>query len=377
MIISRTPFRISFFGGGTDYPVWYRENEGAVLATTIDKYCYISCRYLPPFFENKHRIVYSKIEAVKEISEIEHPSVRATLQFMDIKDGVEIHHDGDLPARTGLGSSSSFTVGLLNTLYALKGIMPTKTQLAQDAINIEQNILKENVGSQDQVLAAFGGFNKIQFKADDSFHINPIIIDGGRLQQLQDHLMFCFTGFSRFASVVAKSQIENTNNRRHELWIIRQMVDEAIAILSNSKRDIVEFGALLHESWKLKKSLSDKITTPQIDGIYESARASGAIGGKLIGAGGGGFMLVFAKPADQPSIKEKLKGVLLVPFQFENNGSQIIVYQPAKQRVESREFIAKTLIDKVRERMATKESLCSHAEQTGEPENKKTNGRVM
>ncbi len=359
MIISRTPFRISFFGGGTDYPVWYRENEGAVLATTIDKYCYITCRYLPPFFEHKHRVVYSKIEAVSDVSEIQHPAVRATLQFMDIQDGVEIHHDGDLPARTGLGSSSSFTVGLLHTLYALKGIMPTKTQLAQDAINIEQNILKENVGSQDQVLASFGGFNKVIFKADDSFQINPIIIDGDRLQQLQDHLMFCFTGFSRYASEVAKSQIENTNNRRHELWIIRQMVDEAIAILNNSKRDIVEFGALLHESWKLKKSLSDKITTPQIDAIYESARESGAVGGKLIGAGGGGFMLIFAKPEDQPRIKERLKGVLLVPFRFENNGSQIIVYQPVKQRVESREFIAKPHVVKVKERMAKKESLSS------------------
>lgn len=359
MIISRTPYRISFFGGGTDYPAWYRENEGAVLATTIDKYCYITCRYLPPFFDHKHRVVYSKIEDVKEISEIEHPSVRATLQFMGITDGVEIHHDGDLPARTGLGSSSSFTVGLLHSLYALKGIMPTKTQLAQDAINIEQNMLKENVGSQDQVLAAFGGFNKILFKSDDTFHINPIIMDSNRLQQLQDHLVFCFTGFSRYASEVAKSQIENINKRRHELWVIRQMVDEAIAILSNSKRDITEFGTLLHESWKLKKSLSDKITTPQIDEIYESARESGAIGGKLIGAGGGGFMLLFAKPEDQAKIKEKLKGVLLVPFQFESNGSQIIVYQPVKQRVESREFIAMALIDKVRERMATKESLSS------------------
>ncbi len=357
MIISRTPFRISFFGGGTDYPVWYRENEGAVLATTIDKYCYISCRYLPPFFEHKHRVVYSKIEAVKEISEIEHPSVKATLHFMDVTDGVEIHHDGDLPARTGLGSSSSFTVGLLHALYALKGIMPTKTQLAQDAINIEQNIIKENVGSQDQVLASFGGFNKILFKSDNSFHVNPIIIDNDRVRQLQDHLMLYFTGFSRYASEVAKSQIANTSNRRHELWIIRQMVDEAITILNNSKRDITEFGALLHESWKLKKSLSDKITTPQIDAIYESARESGAIGGKLIGAGGGGFMLVFAKPEDQPKIKKCLKGVLLVPFRLENNGSQIIVYQPQIQRVENRELIARPHVVKIRERMIHKESL--------------------
>ncbi len=357
MIISRTPFRISFFGGGTDYPVWYRENEGAVLATTIDKYCYITCRYLPPFFEHKYRIVYSEIEGVKEISEIKHPSARVTLQFMNITDGVEIHYDGDLPARTGLGSSSSFTVGLLHVLYALKGVMPTKTQLAQDAINIEQNIITENVGSQDQILASFGGFNKITFNANNSFHVNPIIVSNDKLQQLQNHLMFYFTGFSRYASDIAKSQIENTGNGngRHELWIMRQMVDEAITILNNGKRDIVEFGKLLHESWKLKKSLSDKITTPQIDMIYESAMGAGAIGGKLIGAGGGGFILIFAKPEDQPKIKEKLKGILLVPFSFENYGSQIIVYQPEKQRVESRGISIQPKVLRVMAKLGQKE----------------------
>lgn len=355
MIISRTPFRVSFFGGGTDYPVWYKENDGAVLATTIDKYCYITCRYLPPFFEHKYRVVYSKMEVVKEISEIEHPSARATLQFMNITDGIEIHHDGDLPARTGLGSSSSFTVGLLHVLYALKGVMPTKMQLAQDAINIEQNIIKENVGSQDQVLASCGGFNKISFKADGTFHVNPIIINNGRLQQLQDHLMLFFTGFSRYASDVAKSQIENTNNKKHELWIMHQMVDEAILILNNNKRDIKEFGNLLHESWKLKKSLSDKISNPQIDMIYESAREAGALGGKVIGAGGGGFILIFAKPEDQPKIKEKLKGILLVPFNFENYGSQIIVYQPEKQRVESRGISIQPRVLRVMAKLGQKE----------------------
>lgn len=355
MIISRTPFRISFFGGGTDYPVWYRENEGAVLATTIDKYCYITCRYLPPFFEHKYRIVYSEIEGVKEISEIEHPSARATLQFMNITDGVEIHHDGDLPARTGLGSSSSFTVGLLHALYALKGIMPTKMQLAQDAINIEQNIIKENVGSQDQILASFGGFNKITFNADNSFHVNPMIVSNDKLQQLQNHLMFYFTGFSRFASDIAKSQVENTNNKKHELWIMRQMVDEAILILNNGKRDITEFGTLLHESWKLKKSLSDKISNPQIDAIYESAREAGAIGGKLIGAGGGGFILIFAKPEDQHKIKENLKGLLSVPFKFDYQGSQIIVYQPEEQRVESKEVSINPSVLRVMARLERKD----------------------
>ncbi|MCF6149097.1 MAG: kinase [Candidatus Kuenenia sp.] len=328
MIISRTPFRISFFGGGTDYPGWYKENEGAVLATTIDKYCYITCRYLPPFFDHKHRIVYSKIESVKDVSEIQHPSVKATLQFMNIEDGLEIHHDGDLPKMTGLGSSSSFTVGLLHALYALKGRMPTKSQLAHDAIKVEQDIIKEHVGSQDQVLASFGGFNKIIFNNTYTFQINPIIINSDKLLLLQKHLMFFFTGFSRYASDIAKSKIENIDKKRHELWIIRQMVEEALTILNNESRDITEFGKLLHESWKLKKSLSDKVSNSEIDGIYDAAQSAGAIGGKLIGAGGGGFMLLFARPEDQPRIKEKLKNLLLVPFKFENNGTQIIVYQP-------------------------------------------------
>ncbi|MDR4508974.1 MAG: hypothetical protein MRJ65_12200 [Candidatus Brocadiaceae bacterium] len=330
MIISRTPYRISFFGGGTDYSVWYRENEGAVLSSTIDKYCYITCRYLPPFFEHKHRIVYSKIESVTDISEIRHPSVKATLQFMGINDGLEIHHDGDLPARTGIGSSSSFTVGLLNAIYALKGTMPTRTQLAQDAIEIEHTILKENVGAQDQVSASFGGFNKITFNASNTFQVNPVIVNYNRYQELQNHLMFFFTGFSRFASDIAKSQIENTDKKKHELWIIRQMVDEAISILSKDNNDIGDFGKLLHESWKLKKSLSEKVTMPQIDEIYEIALKAGALGGKLTGAGGGGFMLIFARPEDQPKIREKLKRLLLVPIKFENNGSQIVVYQPGK-----------------------------------------------
>lgn len=328
MVITRTPFRISFFGGGTDYPVYYREHGGAVLATTIDKYCYITCRYLPPFFEHTHRIVYSKIETVKSISEIVHPAVRAVLQFMKINSGVEIHHDGDLPARTGLGSSSSFTVGLLHAIYALKGIMPTKMQLATEAIHIEQNIIKENVGSQDQVCAAFGGFNRIDFGKDDSIKVNPVIISKEKLEELQKCIMFYFTGFSRIASEVAKKQIENTPKKKHELSIMHQMVDEALSILTNEHGDILDFGKLLHEAWKLKKSLTDKISTPEIDNIYEVALSAGAVGGKLLGAGGGGFMIIFAPPEVQPRIKARLTGLLLVPFKFENNGSQVIFYQP-------------------------------------------------
>lgn len=325
MIISRTPFRISFFGGGTDYPIWYKEFGGAVLATTINKYCYITCRYLPPFFRYKSRIVYSYSEEVNSVSEIRHPSARECLRYMKITKGVEIHHDGDLPARTGLGSSSSFTVGLLNTLYALKGIMPTKRQLALDAIHLEQNVMKENVGSQDQVLAAFGGFNYIDFGGRDHIQARPITLNSKRLESLQNHLMLFFTGFSRNASEIAQEQIAGIPQKKKELGAIRQMVDRAVDIL-NSKKGLSEFGRLLHESWMIKRSLSGRISNHHIDTIYEAARRAGALGGKLLGAGGGGFMLIFARPEVQPKIKEKLKGLLLVPFRFETLGSQIVFY---------------------------------------------------
>jgi len=327
MIISKTPFRISFFGGGTDYPVWYRENQGAVLSTAIDKYCYITIRYLPPFFPHKHRIVYSKIEMVNDINEILHPAVRATLKFVNIDKGVEVHHDGDLPAKTGLGSSSSFTVGLLNSLYALKGVIPSKLQLAKEAINIERDILKENVGAQDQVAAAFGGFNKINFNGKDEIKVEPITLNKERIKELDNHLLLYFTGFSRTASEIAKSQIENTPNKKRELSLMYQMVDEAIKIL-NENRDIKDFGKLLHEAWSLKKSLTDKISTPEIDNIYEKALQAGALGGKLLGAGGGGFMVLFVPPENQPGVREKLKNLLEVKFHFENEGSKIIYYNP-------------------------------------------------
>jgi len=326
MIISKTPYRISFFGGGTDYPVWYRENGGAVLATTIDKYCYITGRFLPPFFAHKHRIVYSKVENVKSISQIKHPSVGAILKYMGIGEGVEIHHDGDLPARTGIGSSSSFTVGLLHSLYALKGLMPTKLRLANEAIHIERNILKEHVGSQDQILAASGGFKKISFSGDDDFKLTPVITNHSRLQKLQDHLMLIFTGFSRFASEIAKSQIKNTHKRKSELTSMYSMVDEALKIVIENG-DIKDFGRLLHEAWKLKRSLTDKISTPEIDDIYNTACKSGAIGGKLLGAGGGGFMILFVEPDKQPRVKKSLKNILHVPFKFENSGSEIIFHR--------------------------------------------------
>ena len=326
MIISRTPFRISFLGGGTDYPAWYNDNKGATLATTINKYCYITCRFLPPFFEHKYRIVYSLIERVKEISEIAHPAVKACLKFTKIEDGVEIHHDGDLPARSGLGSSSSFTVGLLHTLYALKGTMLTKRQLALDAIHVEQQLIKESVGSQDQVLAAFGGFNRIDFGGDHQILIKHMAIGKEKIEQLHSHLMLFFTGLSRIASDIACEQIKNIPNRKKELLQMYQMVNEAENILNG--KNIKEFGKLLHESWKFKKSLSDKISMPRIDDIYNTALNAGALGGKLLGAGGGGFILFFVEPGKQAKVKEKLKRLLWVPFNFEDLGSQIIFYQP-------------------------------------------------
>ncbi len=334
MIISRTPFRISFFGGGTDYPVWYREHDGAVLATTIDKYCYISCRYLPPFFEHKSRIVYSKIENVKSNDEIEHQAVRGVLQYMKIDCGVEIHHDGDLPARAGLGSSSAFTVGLLNAIAALKGSMLTKMELTKEAIKIEQEILEENVGSQDQVMAAHGGFCRVDFSRNHDINVTPIILNRDRLTEFQSHLLLYFTGFSRTASEIAKEQIERTKHRKSELKEMCQMVDEGISILGR-ENNLDQFGLLLHEAWKLKRSLTPKISSQRIDEIYEGAREAGATGGKLLGAGGGGFMLVFAKPENHSKIKERLSGLLRVPFGFETMGSQIIFYQPGQHNFDN------------------------------------------
>lgn len=327
MIISKTPLRISFFGGGTDYPAWFKDNRGAVLATTIDKYIYLTCRYLPPFFEHHSRIVWSLIELVKDNTEIKHSSIRACLSFMKIKEGVEIHYDADLPSKTGLGSSSAFTVGLLNSLYALKGQMISKAKLAQEAIYIEQELLKENVGCQDQILATLGGFNLIEFEPEKDFHIQPVTINPQRLKLLENHLMLIFTGFTRVASEIAKTLVKKAQEKNAELKTMHQMVYEAIRIL-NSNTDLSEFGKLLDENWKLKRSLTDRITTPPINEIYFLSRKAGAIGGKLLGAGGGGFMLLFAEPEIHPKIKSKLTQFLHVPFQFENSGSQIIFYQP-------------------------------------------------
>lgn len=330
MIITRTPFRISFFGGGTDYPAWYQEHGGVVLATTIDKYCYISCRYLPPFFSHKHRIVYSQIEIVREITEIKHPAVKAVFEWAGIEKGMEIHHDGDLPARSGLGSSSAFTVGLLHALSALSGRYISKEELASTAIFIEQKMIREHVGSQDQISAAFGGFNRIEFHQNDTFNVSPVILPGERFEELQRHTMLFFTGFSRIASEVAKSKIDNFRNREMELNCMKAMVDEAIDILQNPGDSIDKFGKLLDENWKFKRGLSDRVTNPEIDHIYDEAKRAGALGGKILGAGGGGFLLLFVKPELQVHVRQCLQHLVYVPFKFDNFGSRVIVYQPAQ-----------------------------------------------
>jgi D-glycero-alpha-D-manno-heptose-7-phosphate kinase len=326
VIITRTPFRISFFGGGTDYPIWYREHGGAVLSTSINKYCYISCRYLPPFFDYKYRLRYSSREEVNAINEIAHPSIRECLRFMNIEKGIEMVHTSDIPARSGIGSSSAFTVGLLNALYALLGKMVTKRQLAREAIHIEQDLIKESVGSQDQVSCSFGGLNKIEFGGSNEFYVNPIPLATEKIDLLQKHLMLFFTGFTRNASDIADEQISNTHSKNVELKAMVEMVNQGINILNDNTSDIRDFGKLLHEAWEVKKGLTNSITTDRIDDIYRAAREAGAIGGKLLGAGGGGFMLFFAAPEVQQTIKDRLRKLLYVPFAFENLGTQIIVY---------------------------------------------------
>ncbi len=327
MIITRTPFRISFFGGGTDFPAWYRENGGAVLSTTIDKYCYVSLRKLPPFFDYKHKTVFfSKQEAFNEIDEIQHPAVRETYRFMDVQDGLVMQHDGDLPSHSGLGSSSAFTVGLLHALYALRGKMVSKKRLALEAIHIEQEMIGEAVGSQDQMASAFGGLNRINFSAHNSIEVKPFIITAEKSAHLQNSLMLFFTGFARFAVEIEKDKLQQLDNNKHVLSLMHSIVDAAAEILDGPVSKYDDFGALLHESWLLKKRLSKKVSTDAIDDIYARGMNSGALGGKILGAGGGGFILFFVRPEDRERLRQGLDPLLHVPFRFDALGSQIIYF---------------------------------------------------
>ena len=323
MIISRTPFRISFFGGGTDYPDWYRDNGGSVLASSIDKYCWIFCRRLPPFFEHRLRVVYSNIELCRHFDDIQHPAVRETLRFLDFTEGIEIHHNGDLPARSGMGSSSSFTVGLLHALYALNGAAPGGRQLALESIHIEQEMIRETVGSQDQFCVALGGLNQIVFQPSGEIDVRPLPLTDNRKKELNNHLMLFYTGIRRTASDVAGCYVKTLKDKKQLMVTMREMVDQGIRILTDGG-DINRFGDLLHESWMAKRELSPQISNSAIDELYRLSRANGAIGGKIVGAGGGGFLLLFVPPEHQRTISEKLGHLINVPFCFESEGSRII-----------------------------------------------------
>lgn len=327
MIISKTPYRISFFGGGTDYPEWYLKEGGAVLSTTIDKYCYISCRFLPPFFNIKHRIVWSHIETVSTLNEILHPAVREGLRLLDFDDsaGLEIHHQGDLPARSGMGSSSSFVVGLIRALTALQGRDIGKPELALKAIELEQSMLKEHVGSQDQVATTYGGLNVINFLKTGEISVAPVEIPARRMLELQSSLLLVYMGTNRLASQIAEDIIANLREKETALRAMRRMVDQAVSILT-APGSLDGFGRLLHETWMLKRGLSALVTNATIDRAYQTALAHGAIGGKLLGAGGAGFMMFFVPPERQPEVIEALSGYLHVPFQLETEGSSLMHY---------------------------------------------------
>lgn len=329
MVISKTPFRISFFGGGTDYPAWYLKEGGAVLSTTIDKYCYISCRVLPPFFNIKHRIVWSHIETVSAISDILHPAVREGLRYLNFDDsiGLEIHHQGDLPARSGMGSSSSFAVGLINALMAVRGQCTDKRTLGLRAIELEQSVLKDNVGSQDQVAAAHGGFNTIHFCPTNEIIVEPISAPVERIKALQSNLLLFYLGMSRSASEIAAKVIASFDQKQRELRRMRAMVDEAKEILHNNQ-SLDGFGELLNEAWMLKRGLTSAISSSTIDHVYQTALQNGALGGKLLGAGGTGFMIFYVPIEKQQAVRTALNNYLHVPFQFERDGSTLIHYTP-------------------------------------------------
>ncbi len=302
-----------------------------MLSTTINKYSYITCRYLPPFFEYKYRVRYYHREEAQTVDEIRHPSVRECLRFLGVDNGVDIVHHGDLPAQSGLGSSSTFTVGLLHALSALKHEMWTKRELAMNAIQIEQDRIKENVGSQDQTAAAFGGLNRIEFGGVHEITVSPVILHPSKIERLGQHVMLFFTGLARTASQVAEEQIRQIPVRKDNLRQMMQLVGEATSILQAKEERLDDFGRLLHEQWLIKQGMSSKISNGDIDAIYEVGIKAGALGGKLLGAGGGGFMLFLVRPEQQERVREALKHLLYVPVRFDHLGSQIIYYSHEDQ----------------------------------------------
>lgn len=325
MIISKTPFRVSLFGGGTDYPAWFRAHGGAVIGFAIDKYCYVSIRRLPPFFEHRSRIVYSKIETVSSVAEIEHPAVRGILQDLGLHDGVEIHHDGDMPAWSGIGSSSSFTVGMLNAATRLTGRDLDRETLAKEAIRVEQQVLGEPVGCQDQIWAAFGGMNRIEFQMDGGFEVSGLEISKHRRDMLMKNFMLFFTGRTRRSDRIAQDIVTRIGDHQRDLKAMRVMVDEAEEIMIRPDRDLDDLGQLLRSSWVLKRRLSPLVSTPELDALHDRGIEAGALGGKLLGAGGGGFFLFYVPAASREDVRAALTEFTEVSFGIDQEGSKIVL----------------------------------------------------
>lgn len=325
MIITRTPFRMSFFGGGTDFPGFYEEHGGAVISSTFDKYCYVNVRHLPRFFDYSTELSYAQIERVNCVEDIVHPAIREAMKFLDMHE-IRLTYEADLPARSGLGTSSSFAVGMLNAFYALKGKYADKRKLANDAIYLERVLCRESGGVQDQIAASFGGLNRISFTAE-GYTVNPVIISPARKKALNERLMLFFTGFSRLSSDIQIGTEKNMKEKEKQLLEMLQLVDEAEKVLT-SNCNLNEFGRLLNYTWMLKRGITDKISTDSIDEIYDTAIRSGAQGGKLLGAGGGGFLLFYVEPEAQDKVRKALENLLYVPFQFETGGTQVIHYTP-------------------------------------------------
>ncbi len=317
---------MSFFGGGTDMPAFFNEYGGAVISTTFDKYAYVNVRHLPPFMTYYSELCYSRFERVKDIEEIEHPAIREAMRMLDIHE-IRLTYEGDLPARTGLGTSSTFAVGMLNAFYSLKGKYVGKRQLAEDAIYLERELCKENGGWQDQIAAAYGGFNRISFE-DNQFKVTPIIIHPDRKKLLNDSLLLFYTGVSRFSSEIQKDTMSNQNDKIRQLKEMLQLVDDAQRVLEDKHADINEFGRMLDHTWRLKRGTGSKISNNSIDELYKRGIKAGALGGKLLGAGGGGFLLFYVEPDRKDAVIHEFSDLMNVPFMFENEGTSVVHYNP-------------------------------------------------
>lgn len=327
MIITRTPFRMSFFGGGTDMKDFFTEHGGAVISTTFDKYCYVILRHLPRFFDYSTELSYSRIERVTSIDDIEHPAIRNAMKMLDMHE-LRLTYEADLPARSGLGTSSSFAVGMLNAFYALKGKYVDKKKLADDAIYLERVLCNEAGGWQDQIAASFGGFNRINFNKDGTYDVYPLIIHPDRKKQLDDNLIMFFTGFTRFSSDMQKANAKGYHDKTKQLLEMLDLVGEAQKILTDKNADLDDFGRMLDHTWKLKRQTGGAITTNSIDALYQRGIDAGALGGKLLGAGGGGFLVFYVQPEKKKAVKDAMKDLLYVPFHFEDGGTRVIHYTP-------------------------------------------------